>query len=750
MPRPRPTLEPPRKAEPKEPQRPFPTGPLLALAILVVFVLGLYYSDAPPRVLQTRQAALAFLAAPDELLRMWCGGRIADFSLLDRWPIVVLAAVILAAAWLAGRLLIAALRLEQVLDRLEQFVFAIAAGLNLVSLYALAVGLAGLLQQRWVFVVPLVVLVVVNAWLAYVQRRGTPRRAFPTAPATPRRAFPTAPATPRRAFPTAHPGGLVGANDPRWYWLLVAAAPFAAACVLGGMIPPFAYDVREYHLQAPKEWFQAGRIDFLPHNIYANMPLGAELNSVWAMSLAGDWWWGAMAGKTVMACYPLVTAAALVALGRRVHSLAAGCVAAAVFLSVPWTVVLAVTGYNEAGVMLYALLAIFALWLGSRSEYAGESWRLCGLAGFLAGSAVACKYPPALFLVVPLLVWTAASALMPKPNWRRAAFAAAVFVAAAVAGCGLWLGKNWIQTGNPVYPLLYSAFDGRTRTPQKDRQWTKAHSPQPDEHGNRFSLSGLAAQVAWNGWRTLLAGSVLLPLAAMALLAHERRGLISALGLWMLFVFLMWWLFTHRLDRFLLLLLPALALLAGIGAAAIDHPVWRMSTQAVVVFGLVTQFPFATLPLDDNRFFAPLAELRRDEPRLTESVGPRMHPAHQWLNEHARPGERVLLVGDAEPFELQIPAVYNTCFDDCQFERLFKGHARDKRLAALRRENIRYVLFHWAHLDRYRSPGNYGYTSDYVSRELVHDELIGEQKLLVPIRLEVPTELAELYEVASQ
>ena len=42
------------------------------------------------------------------------------------------------------------------------------------------------------------------------------------------------------------------------------------------MLPPVDFDVREYHLQAPKEFFQPGRISFLPHNVYANMPLGAE------------------------------------------------------------------------------------------------------------------------------------------------------------------------------------------------------------------------------------------------------------------------------------------------------------------------------------------------------------------------------------------------------------------------------------------------------------------------------------------
>src|SRR6185369_1769476 len=120
-------------------------------------------------------------------------------------------------------------------------------------------------------------------------------------------------------------------DDTHWAWWLVAAVPFALMIVLGGMLPPFAYDVREYHLQAPKEWFQNGRIDFLPHNIYANMPLGSELTSLWAMALVGGkdgWWWGALAGKTVMACYSLIAAAGIVAFGRRLHSVAAGVIAA--------------------------------------------------------------------------------------------------------------------------------------------------------------------------------------------------------------------------------------------------------------------------------------------------------------------------------------------------------------------------------------------------------------------------------------
>ena len=43
---------------------------------------------------------------------------------------------------------------------------------------------------------------------------------------------------------------------------------------LGAMLPTIDFDAIEYHLQGPKEYFQAGRIAFLPHNVYTSMPFG--------------------------------------------------------------------------------------------------------------------------------------------------------------------------------------------------------------------------------------------------------------------------------------------------------------------------------------------------------------------------------------------------------------------------------------------------------------------------------------------
>ena len=57
--------------------------------------------------------------------------------------------------------------------------------------------------------------------------------------------------------------------------------------LLGSMLPAIDFDVLEYHLQGPKEYYQAGRIAFLPHNVYTNMPFDVEMLHLLGMEVHG-------------------------------------------------------------------------------------------------------------------------------------------------------------------------------------------------------------------------------------------------------------------------------------------------------------------------------------------------------------------------------------------------------------------------------------------------------------------------------
>ncbi len=64
--------------------------------------------------------------------------------------------------------------------------------------------------------------------------------------------------------------------------------------LVGGVSPTTDFDVKEYHLGGPKEYFLKGQIEFLPHNVYTSFPFLTEMLSLAAMVLMNDWLAGVM------------------------------------------------------------------------------------------------------------------------------------------------------------------------------------------------------------------------------------------------------------------------------------------------------------------------------------------------------------------------------------------------------------------------------------------------------------------------
>ena len=670
-----------------------------------------------------RGQSFLLLLLPDQLVSSWMQGNWGSFQVRDRLPLVLVAGAILGLACLSGRLTMTAIGCHRGLSGLERFTFATAVGLAEWSLLTLGVGLMGGLHGPWLH---LAAVAVVAGWGWSRWQRG-------------RAPLGTQHAQADRARSSGAPD-----DRPRdgqgWTWLERHGGwlglPFLLLILGGAMLPPWDFDVREYHLQVPKEWYLAGRIAFLPHNVYGNMPLGAELHAVLAMVFMPDersWWWGALAGKTVIACFAPLAALGLLAAGRRFATPAAGMVAALVYVSSPWVVHVSQAGLIEGAVGCYLLLAVYATAIWATDAGPGRK-ELLLLAGFLAGAAAACKYPPVLFVVAPLTL----VAMFGRGRIRWPA--AAVFLTAALCGCGPWYAKNWVQTGNPVYPLLVG---GAGWTEAQQAQWDRAHRVPPDEHGRRYTLAQAVAAAADVGWRNLWQSPLLVPLAAAALLAARRR-LLWWLAAYAGFYLAVWWLVTHRVDRFWVPLLPVLAWLAGWGAVAWTGPLWRRGVSLLLLVGLAANLLFLlSAGVYDHRYLVSLERLRWDEPAERGGLS-RVRPAHRYLNAHAAPGERVLLVGDAQPFDLELPALYSTCFDGCLFERWMADRTADQRRAALLEQGIRYVVVDWSEIARYRSPGNYGF-SDYVTKPLVRDELVRQQRVLRPIPLDADPEAVELF-----
>jgi hypothetical protein len=722
---------------------PWRSGLLVAIVWLAAVVLYLLVFYAAPLSLSAggrpvaRASFLLLAFTPELYWETWTAEGAMRLALWDRAPIALVTAFLLALAVALGWAVLELAGIKR-LSKLEVLVFSAGVGLNLLSLITLVVGLTGWTAPTLMWVAPSAVLTGALCALAVWRRR----RVRPSA----------------ENFVVAS-----DSQDSSWPWLTLGT-PFVLVIVLGAMLPPSDFDVREYHLQVPKEWFLEGSIGFMPHNVYGNMPLGAEILSLPAMALMPgerSWWWGALAGKTLIACYAVLTSLALFAAGRRFFTPLAGAVAALVYISIPWIAHTAMAGLNDHVLACYVFLSFYALLLW-RSEPASP--QLLGLAGFLAGAAAACKYTGMLFAVAPLgalTIFLSIRSNRPAPDSAaearphrlpRPVFSACVFALSAALACFPWYAKNWALAGNPVYPLMYDVFNGETLTPEKAAQWRRAHQVPRSEDNGAYSLRRLGAAAGQVAYRSDWLSPILVPLLLLTPLQQRRRKTLALTAAMMLFLLAAWWLFTHRIDRFWVPALPLAALLAGAGAAWNSENGWRRLILGVVVAGLLANFLVAAIAVGDARFLVALEDLRTDLGDLPNGIPGRVKPAHHFLNQTVPPEGAVLLVGDAQPFDLEARVYYNTCFDDNLFEQLTKGHSPDERRREFEKRGITHVYVSWNEIARYRSPGNYGFT-DYVQPErfdeLVADGLLREIWSEQPVEMGVDYPPSRVYEVVA-
>ncbi len=134
-------------------------------------------------------------------------------------------------------------------------------------------------------------------------------------------------------------------------------------------------------------------------------------------------------------------------------------------------------------------------------------------------------------------------------------------------------------------------------------------------------------------------------LAPLALLRPGSRRLVLALWGYVAYLFLTWWFFTHRLDRFWLPLLPVLAVLAGLGGDWIRHRGWSILLGLILSIVLLTNLTYVSTALAGfNEWTGDSTFLRDHIPRAAESAVWR--PWTQSLPDRCP----VLLVGQAAVF----------------------------------------------------------------------------------------------------
>ncbi len=465
-----------------------------------------------------------------------------------------------------------------------------------------------------------------------------------------------------------------------WWWGLLLALPVGMMVVGSSVFPgvlwrdePHGYDVLSYHLMVPREWFEAGRIEALRHNVFSFFPMNVEMQHLWAMQVRGGAWAGMYAGQMQVALLMMLVLMSVYATARAWGACRlVGMMASVGVGFTPWTVMLGSVAYNEAGGTLLAMTSI--AWAGVARRAMVEDRTNQGrmailMAGVFAGLAAGCKltFLPMLAIALPVLLWRRGG-LGVQIRWVRGTIICGLMGMIALSP---WLIRTAVWSGgNPVFPLAMGLLgQGHFDDGQVER-FEIAHRAATDVADLESKLRRTWDDV-FVGWRfgvtvmVMLAG--VLMCVAMIVLRRERMQSMAGNGIrlfvGMLCMLVIWIGFTHLQGRFLSHLVPMAWVVLACGVMSLRASVHVSGglMSAMALISIVMLFVRGEL-VDRLSREEPLLFGLRDVRGWTEMVLLPEGSADEVMKSDAR----VVLVGDGAPFMWDVPMQrlrYCTVFD---------------------------------------------------------------------------------------
>jgi len=241
-----------------------------------------------------------------------------------------------------------------------------------------------------------------------------------------------------------------------------AAWPFLAVCgalllaeSLAMVAPPVGGDQTKYQLAYPRLYAAAGGLVPTPWSFWGQMQFLQNFVFAIGFALSG----GALA-RFLNGAFGVLTGIALGTLARRHLGAECGPAAGALFFTLPITWSMMTHAGSDLPVVLYAALAMAALFDWTASGRAADVRR----AGLMAGLAGASKV---MGLLVPALLGLALAGLLLRrtvPPGRAAALVIGFGLPALLAASPCYV-RNAVDTGNPIYPFGYRLLGGRHWSP---------------------------------------------------------------------------------------------------------------------------------------------------------------------------------------------------------------------------------------------------------------------------------------------
>ncbi len=433
-------------------------------------------------------------------------------------------------------------------------------------------------------------------------------------------------------------------------WIRIAFSLLCGALAVLSLLlcalPPDGneWDALAYHLAFPKLYLQAGRMVEIPFMHQSYFPPLQDMLYLWGLSISGE-----SAAKTTHWAVGMLTA--LGAAGFLQRRGVSGVWAGALMLGAPAFLWQMFSAYADLATALYASLGVFALAYAVQEGNRRWLWASGALMGFALATKYTALLTAGLWGVVGL-VWLLRTG--------QAKLTPTLVGAGLLAGTigAPWYLRNYLWTGNPVYPFAYEIFGGKN--------WSQAQADAYRNDQLKFGLGREPAQLLLAPWNLSASPAPFAdPIGARV---GERVFLLPSLGVGALGLPSLWlsgglsqgagyllafvglhtvgWFYLMQQIRYWLLLLPLLAAggLASVGRAAR----WAQMGYS----GLLALQAGFTLWLMGSVYLPVLPLAMRDrDAYLNRRL--QIYPAVRFLNEQTPPDAGVILLDETRGYYLQ-------------------------------------------------------------------------------------------------
>lgn len=502
---------------------------------------------------------------------------------------------------------------------------------------------------------------------------------------------------------------------------------------LSALMPPTQSDGLRYHLTVPKANLEVGGLADLPHFSFSKFPMTLEM--LFTIPVAFGLPTGA---KAIHLAHFAICLGLVARLCGRGFERRAGPV---VLLTVPFVPFLATWTFIELGLTAYLLLAWYALRRGLQTAGPG-SQRWLAVAAVASGLALGCKYTSAInhaLLGFAILIWLDGDLKTRVRQWF-------VFETIGAVVASPWYIKNWILTGNPVYPLAKGIF-GAPGWSAFDNAFYFYHA------GEKGSLNALADMTWFERVRDLLTlpyrltcpnvnlegfgdwptGVLLLGLLPVALYSLRKRtgeDRWRRMDFSYIAILFLAWAYTYRDVRFLL---PCFAILTPHIATAIGRFWTSRAFRVTLTVAVLSQSVWMTSMWCKLDRYSPWPVVGGNPPlrgdfSLSNYPSPedayladgcfdtyKYYPVALWIGENLPKDAVLYLHGLHTAFYIPRQTVWSDWFDtEPLTDAAREGRTVPELVEWLRTQGVTHVVYAFDMINEYnRQHGNDGFPPYY-------------------------------------